>query len=469
MVDSDFEISDDDDDLYADNLDEDEPVERKEKMKQKTATKDKGVVGEGKEENMSDYESEGEDLWAPDSDDEMQTKFRAFRKEDLTYPKFHVGQVFENVDLLSKAIKEYSCKNRVDVKLPTNDRKRVKVVCDDDCTWYLWASYDSRTKCFMVKKYVEEHSCCKKWKIKAFTAPFLASKYLESFRADQDMNLRNFSRVVQKEWHMTPTRSKLQRARRLAMKIIHGDEEGQYKLFWDYGNEIRRSNPGSSFFLALNNQARFNKAYMCLDACKRGYLQGCRPMIFIDGCHIKTRYIGQLLVAVGIDPNNCIFPIAIGVVEVEDKPNWVWFLERLNNDLCIINTSPWTVMSDKQKGLINVVTKVFPESEHRFCVRHMWKNFQELYKDDALKNQLWKIARSTTVIKYEQYMLEMKVLNEGAYNWLKELEPNTWVRAFQSDIPKCDILLNNLCEVFNKYILEARELPILSMFERIKQ
>ena len=96
------------------------------------------------------------------------------------------------------------------------------------------------------------------------------------------------------------------------------------------------------------------------------------------------------------------------------------------------------------------MTKVFPESEHRFCVRHMWKNFQQLYKGDALKNQLWKIARGTTVIKYEQYMLEMKVLNEDAYTWLKELEPNTWVRAFQSDIPKCDILLNNLCEVFNK-------------------
>ena len=30
------------------------------------------------------------------------------------------------------------------------------------------------------------------------------------------------------------------------------------------------------------------------------------------------------------------------------------------------------------------------------------------------------------------------------------------------------MLLNNNCEVFNKYILEARELPILSMLERIK-
>jgi len=31
-----------------------------------------------------------------------------------------------------------------------------------------------------------------------------------------------------------------------------------------------------------------------------------------------------------------------------------------------------------------------------------------------------------------------------------------------------DILLNNNCEVFNKYILDTRELPILSMLERIK-
>ena len=65
-------------------------------------------------------------------------------------------------------------------------------------------------------------------------------------------------------------------------------------------------------------------------------------------------------------------------------------------------------------------------------------------------------------------MEKMKVLNKDAYAWLEKMPPNTWVRAFFSEYPKCDILLNNTCEVFNNYILEARELPILTMIQKIK-
>lgn len=124
-------------------------------------------------------------------------KFKAFRAEDRHCPKFHLGQVFETVEFRRKAIKEYCCKNRFDVKLLVNDRKIVTTTCNADCIRYLWASYDNRTKCFLVK-YVHEHTCTKKWKMKAFSSHVLTQKYLESFRADQDVNLRNFSRVVQK-------------------------------------------------------------------------------------------------------------------------------------------------------------------------------------------------------------------------------------------------------------------------------
>jgi hypothetical protein len=67
------------------------------------------------------------------------------------------------------------------------------------------------------------------------------------------------------------------------------------------------------------------------------------------GCHFKTKYGGQLLTVVGMDPNDCIFPIAFAVVEVEDTSTWSWFLGTLKQDLGIVNTGPWTIMSDKQK------------------------------------------------------------------------------------------------------------------------
>jgi len=66
-------------------------------------------------------------------------------------------------------------------------------------------------------------------------------------------------------------------------------------------------------------------------------------------------------------------------------------------------------------------------------------------------------------------MGKMRELNQAAYDWLQQMPPKTWVRGFFSSYCKRDILSNNSCEVFNKYILEARKMPVLSMLEQIKR
>lgn len=68
-----------------------------------------------------------------------------------------------------------------------------------------------------------------------------------------------------------------------------------------------------------------------------------------------------------------------------------------------------------------------------------------------MKNNLWAIARSTCVPKWQHNMNNMKAVSQQTYEWVEELVPNTWIKAFFIDFPKCEMLLNNHSEVFNRY------------------
>ena len=338
FVDSDYEIDADDDDLFVKNV-------------------DVGVNDEGAAVNASSSQGADDDICIdedcldlPDSEDEgeVRLRFKSWSAEDFSNPVFKPGMVFPSVEVLRKAITEYSLKNRVQIKMPRNDITRIEAHCAPGCPWRLYASHDSRAKCFMVKTYQSEYNCQKEFVLQRCTSKWLAEKYIEVFRSNDKLSLANFAKVVQREWNLTPTRTKLARARLIALKKVHGDEEEQYNQLWDYGQELRRSNPGTSFYLNIVSN-HFSTCYFSLDASKRGFLSACRPLICLDGCHIKTRTGGILLTAVGIDPNDCIYPIAMAMVEVECKDSWLWFLNTLKSDLGIESTYPWTVMTDKQK------------------------------------------------------------------------------------------------------------------------
>lgn len=134
IVDSGYDLEDGDDDLMQEHL---KPMQDK---------KGKKVVEE--------CNSEEEELNAPDSDeDEMKFNFKSFTTVDMHEPTFHAGQLFSSVELLRKAIREYSCKERVNIKFRKNDQIRLGSQCEKGCPWYLYASWDNRTKSVMVKTF----------------------------------------------------------------------------------------------------------------------------------------------------------------------------------------------------------------------------------------------------------------------------------------------------------------------------
>ncbi|KAF2325678.1 hypothetical protein GH714_032556 [Hevea brasiliensis] len=125
-----------------------------------------------------------------------------------------------------------------------------------------------------------------------------------------------------------------------ALKRIHGDEATQYGRLHDYKSEILRTNPGSTVTLR-EEKGEFAGMYICLSALKEAFKDGCRKLICLDGCWLKGTYGGQLFSAVGIDPNDCMFPLAYVVMRVENKDSWQWFLEELKEDMHMYNSHQW--------------------------------------------------------------------------------------------------------------------------------
>lgn len=178
-------------------------------------------------------DDEGLQLLDSDGEGEGGQGFKSFRDEDMKKPTLLVGLVFPSVEKLREAIDEYSVRNRVEIKWPRNDKIRVRAHCADGCPWNLYASFDSRVKSFVVKTYYGGHTCQKEWKVSRCTARWIADKYLEAFRTNDKMSITSLSRTIQKDWNLTPSRSKVARARRIIMRQIHGDEELQFNALWN--------------------------------------------------------------------------------------------------------------------------------------------------------------------------------------------------------------------------------------------
>ncbi|KAL0415683.1 UNVERIFIED_CONTAM: hypothetical protein Slati_3400200 [Sesamum latifolium] len=97
-----------------------------------------------------------------------------------------------------------------------------------------------------------------------------------------------------------------------------------------------------------------------LQSLKTKSEESCRlkPIIGLDGCFLKGLYKGQLLAAIGRDPNENIYPIAFAFVEVEKFDSWLWFLRLLLRDIGSQEERGWAFISDRQKGLIDAVAEL---------------------------------------------------------------------------------------------------------------
>lgn len=214
-------------------------------------------------------------------------------------------------------------------------------------------------------------------------------------------------------------------------------------------------------------QPRFGSFYFCFDGCKKGFINGCIPFVGVDGCHLKTKYGGQLLIVVGKDPNDQYFPLAFGIVETECRESLKWLMELLMDD--IGRDRRYVFISDQHKGLMSVFEEMFESIEHRVCLRHLYANFKKKFGGGTLiRDLMMGAAKATYYQGWKAKMDEIKKVYNGAWEWLMGHPTKTWCKHAFNYYSKCDVLMNNFSKSFNATILVARDKPFLTMCEWIR-
>ncbi|XP_028070295.1 uncharacterized protein LOC114272787 [Camellia sinensis] len=404
---------------------------------------------------------------------------------DMHNPQFKLGMEFKSHDMFRDAVKEYAIKWRKHITFTKNDKQKVRAKCKVGCPWVCYASYVKHDGLYRIKT-LDEHTCNRSFDVAYVSSKWIVKRYFERIRLNPTWPIQLLSDTISSEHNVKVDLQKERRARNKVLTQVEGTAAEQFAMLWSYIEEIRNTIPKTTICIKVKQipkvnewtnprvsdgidiESKFKRLYFCWGPLKKAFMNVYKLVIGVDGCHLKGSHGGILLTAGGIDAKNCIFPFAYVIVEKKKKKTWLWFLELLEHDLNIVNSHCYTFMSDKQKGLIDAVAKLFPNASHRFCVRHLYNNFKGEHKGLVLKDLLWKTARVTTIPAFTKVMAEIKEVDCKYDDWLVERPPIHWSRSHFSTFPKCDLLLNNLCECFNSSILEARSKPVVTMLEKIR-
>ncbi|GKB58205.1 transposase, MuDR, MULE transposase domain protein, partial [Tanacetum coccineum] len=81
-----------------------------------------------------------------------------------------------------------------------------------------------------------------------------------------------------------------------------------------------------------------------------------------DAAHLMGQYKGTNLVAVGMDGNNQIMPVAFGICKGETGPCWSWWMSVLKE--CIGDNPNLLFISDRHHAIALEVNNEFPLAFH---------------------------------------------------------------------------------------------------------
>ena len=264
-------------------------------------------------------------------------------------------------------------------------------------------------------------------------------------------------------------------------KALDGKHKAFRHLFGDFSQSytelprlflaIEQANPGcvviwKTIDNSLPNNETFQRVFWSFKPSIEGFAS-CRPVLSIDGTHLYGKYKGTLLIAMGYDENNQLFPLAFTITEGENIDSWGWFLACIRNR--VTQRTGICVISDRHPGIMAAMSDPHlgwdaPYAYHKICMSHLASNFMTRFKDKLLKNLVCRAAVAKTPRKMNRHMAKIGRINSEAQQWLEAIPLQLWALSHDGG-RRYGIMTTNMSEVFNSVLKGARSLPLTALVQ----
>ncbi|KAL5580559.1 hypothetical protein UlMin_013001 [Ulmus minor] len=249
--------------------------------------------------------------------------------------------------------------------------------------------------CWMVTKFVKEHICVVDYKREGHRqatswviGDCLKNRYIASSRTFKPKDIID---DVRERFGVQITYNKAWRAREVAYDTLRGTPEVSYTFLPSFLHVLVECNPGTTTDLVLTQEGRFNYFFFALAASKEGY-KFCRPIVCVDGAHLKGKYIGKMFIAVCKDDNNSIFPLAWGIGDVENDSSWLWFFTKFKKVYgdwpCLV------IVLDRHPGIAKAIRKIYPGVFRRICMQHLLHNIKNKFRGISINMLYYHCAKA---------------------------------------------------------------------------
>ncbi|KAH9802359.1 SWIM-type domain-containing protein [Citrus sinensis] len=365
-----------------------------------------------------------------------------------------VGKLFAEKSCSNFAFEHESCKWRIRATRSSNEQNVPWVVkrIDNVHTCHNEILVDGRHQ---VRSWVVGH--------------IIAEKYIQDKRIYTPNDIRA---DMQQEYGVQLTYQQAYRAREVGLEIVRGNPAESYNLPPKYSHVLTTANEGTVTHFEQDGDDNFLYYFVVLGSSIKGFMQYIRPVIAVDGTHLKGLYRGSMFVATCLDGNNQLYPLAIGIMDSENNDAWEWFMMKLHR---VIGDRPeLVIISDRCTAIRRAVLKVFHNATHGVCFYHVKGNIKSQFR---MSKALWDefepaFINAAKTYAHEEFKRQLEglwMIHSGAADYLENnVGTCNWARS-QFEGRRYNILTTNIAESVNAFMREPRKFPVTHLVDHFRK